>query len=128
TCSQVVFRYLLGISMPWTGELTRLLFVWLVLIAASRTSHMTIDLVPSSLPPGRARRALQIGSTAVGVLTLLILIRYTFGLLDILTYYRLSALGISVQQLYWSVIVGGSFWILMSLAELFAQPEPEPPT
>lgn len=127
TCSQVVFRYILGISMPWTEELTRLLFVWLVLIAASRTSHMAIDLVPSSIPHGRARRVLEIGATAVGILTLLVLIRYTFGLIDIVAYDKFTALGVSVQYLYWSVIVGGGLWILMSLAELFARPEPAHP-
>lgn len=125
TCSQVVFRYVLGISMPWTEELTRLLFVWLVLIAASRTSHMSIDLVAAAIPPGRARRALEVGVTTVGILTLLVLIRYTFGLLEVVAYDRFTSLGISVEYLYWSVIVGGGFWIMMSLAELVARREPE---
>lgn len=125
TCSQVVFRYVLGMSMPWTEELTRLLFVWLVLIAASRTSHMSIDLVAAAIPPGRVRRALEVGVTTVGILTLLVLIRYTFGLLEIVAYDRFTALGISVEYLYWSVIVGGGFWIMMSLAELVARREPE---
>ncbi|MEH6717509.1 MAG: TRAP transporter small permease [Aurantimonas endophytica] len=128
TCAQVVFRYVLGISMPWTEELTRLLFVWLVLIGASRTSHMAIDLVPMSMRPGPARRTLEIGATGVGVLTLLVLIRYTVDLLEIVAYDRFTALGISVQYLYWSVIVGGGLWIAMSLAELFVRRDPEPPT
>ena len=128
TCLQVVARYLLGTSMPWTGELTRLCFVWLVLIAAARTSHMTIDLLPSSLPPGRAQRALALAATLVGVLTLVVLIRYTFGLLNIVAHDKFTALGISVQYLYWSVIIGGGLWILMSLAGLFTHLEPEPPT
>lgn len=128
TCSQVVFRYVLGISMPWTEELTRLLFVWLVLIGASRTSHMAIDLVPMSMRLGPARRTLEVGATGVGVLTLLVLIRYTVDLLEIVAYDRFTALGISVQYLYWSVIVGGGLWIAMSLAELFVRRDPEPPT
>ncbi|NDV89101.1 TRAP transporter small permease subunit [Aurantimonas aggregata] len=128
TCSQVVFRYVLGISMPWTEELTRLLFVWLVLIGASRTSHMAIDLVPMSMRAGPARRTLELGATGVGILTLLVLIRYTVDLLEIVAYDRFTALGISVQYLYWSVIVGGGLWIAMSLAELFVRRPPEPPT
>lgn len=128
TTSQIVFRYVLGISMPWTEELTRLLFVWLVLIAASRTSHMTIDLVPNAIAPGRKRRVLEIGTTVVGILTLLVLIYYAFGLLEIVAYDRYTALGISVQYLYWAVIVGSVFWILTSVADLFVDRPSEPAT
>ena len=128
TTSQVVFRYVLGISMPWTEELTRLLFVWLVLISASRTRHMTIDLIPNAIVPGRKRRMLEIGTTVVGMLTLLVLIYYAFGLLEIVAYDRYTALGVSVQYLYWAVIVGSVFWILTSVAELFVDRPSEPRT
>lgn len=32
TVAQVTARYLLGVPMPWGEELTRLLFVWLVVV------------------------------------------------------------------------------------------------
>lgn len=127
TSSQVAFRYIFGISMPWTEELTRLLFVWLVLVAASRTRHMNIDVVAGLIPPGRSRRGFEIGIALVGIAILAVLIRYSFGLLEIVAYDRYTALGISVQYLYWAVIVGSGLWIVTSIAELFVDSTQEPP-
>lgn len=120
---RVAGRYLFGEGLPWSEELTRLLFVWLVLIAASRTRHMSIDFLPGAVPP-RIAYALRLFATMLGVGLLAFLAWRALDLIEITAYDRFTALGVSVQYLYWSVVVGCSFWILLSLAALI-WPEPD---
>lgn len=121
---RVAGRYIFGAGLPWSEELTRLLFVWLVLIGASRTRHMSIDLLPNAASP-RVARGLKLFSTFLGVGLLGFLAWRALDLVEITAYDRFTALGVSVQYLYWSVVVGCSFWIVLSLAALI-WPEPEP--
>ena len=55
---QVVSRYLLLISTPWTEELARLFFVWAVFLGAAigvkRNLHTRVDFLFVRLPPRAA--------------------------------------------------------------------------
>lgn len=52
--AQIVFRFLLEISVPWTEDISRLLFVYLVYLGASAAFHeramITIDTIPALAP------------------------------------------------------------------------------
>jgi len=52
---QVLFRYVVQTSLPWTEEMARYLFVWLVFIAASvcvkKEAHLGIDVVVVHFSP-----------------------------------------------------------------------------
>ncbi len=116
TAARVVGRYLLGAGMPWSEELTRLLFIWLVLIGAARTRHMAIDLLPNLWP--RVAVGLKLFAAALGVGLLALLVRQALVLVELTAFDRFTALGVSVQYLYWAVVVGGSLWIALTLAGL----------
>jgi TRAP-type C4-dicarboxylate transport system permease small subunit len=121
--AQVAARYLLGVPMPWGEELTRLLFVWLVLLAAARATHMRIDLLPDALSP-RARRGLGLVQAALAVFLLLVLAWHGRALVELTAYDRYTALEVSVQWLYWAVVVGCGLWALMTLLDAIAGPAP----
>lgn len=125
TAARVVARYLLGEGLPWSEELTRLLFVWLILIGAARASHLRIDMLPQALGSGTARRVLEglVGLLSVGLLGLLIW--KGFGLIKLTVYDRYTALDLSLQYLYWSLIVGGGLWILMTIVAFLEHSGPE---
>lgn len=127
TAARVVGRYLFGLPMPWSEELTRLLFVWLVMLGAARATHMRIDLLPRALPPAAARAlAVLIAAISIGLLVLLVV--YGTALVELTVRDRYTALGVSVQYLYWSLVVGGTFWIVNLLAATFLeQDEPAAP-
>lgn len=125
-CAQVAARYLLGVPMPWGEELTRLLFVWLVLIAAARARHMRIDLLPAGLPAGLAR-ALRRLAAALGTALLGLLAWKGLGLIELTAHDRYTALGLSLQYLYAAMVVGGLLWILAILLDLAAGAEAAPP-
>lgn len=116
TAARVVGRYLLGAGMPWSEELTRLLFIWLVLIGATRTRHMAIDLLPNVWP--RVGVGLKLFAAALGVGLLALLVRQALVLVELTAFDRFTALGVSVQYLYLAVVVGGTLWIALTLAGL----------
>jgi TRAP-type C4-dicarboxylate transport system permease small subunit len=125
--ARVIGRYLLGAGLPWSEELTRLLFIWLIFVGAARASHMRIDLLPAALAP-RARRALEIGSALLCVLLLAILAWYGIGMVQLTAGDHFTALGLSVQYLYWAAVLGAALWIVLLLADTFlGEAEHEPP-
>lgn len=127
TGARVVARYLLGQSMPWSEELTRLLFIWLVLIGAAGARHLRIDMVPVRLGHGAARRRLEIGVAVLSVGMLALLVWKGFGLIALTAYDRYTALDVSLQYLYLSLIVGGGLWIVTTLLSLL-EPQPDEPS
>jgi TRAP-type transport system small permease protein len=59
---QIVFRFVLSMSVPWTEEVSRLLFIWLAYLGAAvglrEGTLIVIDTVPELLGP-RASRVLD---------------------------------------------------------------------
>ena len=112
---QVIARYMLGVSTPWSEELLRLLFVWLALLGATRAAHMRIDLLEQSVGP-ILRRALVIVQTLVAVGLLALLIWHGLTLVELTAYDRYTALPVSVEWLYRAMVAGGVLWLLFLLA------------
>lgn len=54
TLAQVIFRYVLASPLPWSSELARYCFVWVVFlggaIGLSRGIHLGVDLLVNALP------------------------------------------------------------------------------
>jgi TRAP-type transport system small permease protein len=98
TAARVAGRYVLGLPMPWSEELTRLLFVWLVMLAAARATHMRIEIVHQTLTP-RLRRWLALGVAGVSVALLTLLVYYGLALVELTAFDRYTALGVSVEYL-----------------------------
>lgn len=108
---QVLARYALGISTPWSEELLRLLFVWLVLLGASRAVHMRVDLLDGMVGQ-TGRVVLAVLNAVIGGALLILLMVHGWTLIELTTYDRYTALPLSVQWLYWSLIVGCGLWLV----------------
>ena len=117
--AQVIVRYVLGGSLAWSEELTRLLFVWMVLVAASRAQPMRIDQLVLALPKRLGIFVYLIGEMLVTALTVYLMVG-AWGMMDLTEFDRYIALGISVQFLYCALLVGGGLWLLRSLAGIVA--------
>ncbi len=126
TGARVFARYVLGEAMPWSEELTRLLFIWLVLIGAAGARHLRIDMVPARLGHGAARARLEVAIALLSVGMLALLVWKGFGLIALTAYDRYTALDLSLQYLYWSLIVGGGLWIVTTLLSLLEPRGDEP--
>ncbi len=125
--ARVIGRYLLGAGLPWSEELTRLLFVWLIFVGAARASHMRIDLVPAALGP-RGRRLLEIGPAILSAVLLAVFAWCGMGMVQLTRDDHFTALGLSVQYMYWAAVLGAVLWLVLLLADTFlGEAEAEPP-
>lgn len=115
--AQVFVRYVLGGSLVWSEELTRLLFVWMVLVAASRAQPMRIDQLLDAMPPRVAALVRLLGEVLVAGLTVLLLVG-TWGMIDLTEFDMYIALGISVRWLYAALLVGGALWLVRAVVEI----------
>jgi len=63
---QVVFRYIIRYSLPWSEELSRYLFVWLALMGAAvgvkKNAHFGVDILVRRLKPKNQKILYLIGS------------------------------------------------------------------
>lgn len=131
--AQVFARYVVGDSLIWAEELCRYLLIWqtfLVLgLAYSRGEFITLDFLPSALPP-RGQWVLR-AVMAVPILIFLGLIawfgydfssrfdRQTIPALDFIwTSLTGGPLGLSIRYVYVSVTVGLVLMALHVIAEL----------
>lgn len=115
--AQVLVRYVLGGSLVWSEELTRLLFVWMVLIAAATTPAMRVDMFVDLLP-ARGRALIRLLGEAVVIALTLLLAYGAWGMMDLTQYDTYMALGISLWWLYLSLFVSAGLWLLRSMATL----------
>lgn len=118
--AQVLVRYAFGGSLVWSEELTRLLFVWMVMVAAVTAPRMQVDFLVDQLP--RRLRALQRILIEFVVMGLTIILIYgAWGMMDLRQFDSYIALGISVSWVYLSLFLAGFAWLLHSLATLVVQ-------
>ena len=113
--AQVLVRYAFGGSLVWSEELTRLLFVWMVLVAAVTAPRMQVDFLVDLLPPRlRALQRILVEFVVMGLT--IILIQGAWGMMDLRQFDTYIALGISVSWVYLSLFLAGFAWLLRSLA------------
>jgi TRAP-type C4-dicarboxylate transport system permease small subunit len=118
--AQVLVRYAFGGSLVWSEELTRLLFVWMVMVAAVTAPQMQVDFLVDLFPPRlRALQRILVEFVVMGLT--IILIQGAWGMMDLRQFDTYIALGISVSWVYLSLCLAGFAWLLRSLATVIAQ-------
>ena len=115
--AQVAVRYVLGGSLVWSEELTRVLFVWMVLLAAATAAPMRIEAGVQAVP-ARLRGWLAVLSETVVIGLTLVLTWGAFGMADLTAFDRFTALDLSVSWIYWALVVSGGLWLLRSAVGL----------
>ena len=115
--AQVAVRYVLGGSLVWSEELTRVLFVWMVLLAAATAAPMRIEAGVQAVQ-ARLRAWLAVLSETVVFGLTLVLTWGALGMADLTAYDRFTALFLSVSWIYWALVVSGGLWLLRSAVGL----------
>jgi TRAP-type transport system small permease protein len=111
--AQVIVRYVLGGSLVWSEELTRVLFVWMVLLAASTAEPMRIDFVVQAVPTRVAAVMSVIAESVVFGLTGY-LVWGAWGMVDLTADDRFTALDLSVSWIYIALLVAATLWSVRS--------------
>lgn len=85
-CLQTFFRYVVKLSLPWSEELSRYIFVVITScgfgLAVSKGSLIRISFIDSILSP-LMRKIMQVLYTASGVAVCYVLVRYNLDLVRI---------------------------------------------
>lgn len=89
---QVIFRYIIKYSLPWSEELARYLFVWLALMGAAvgvgKNAHFGIDILVKKLSYRLQKYFNLIGS--LFILLFLLVVFYHGSVLTINNWAQLS--------------------------------------
>jgi TRAP-type C4-dicarboxylate transport system permease small subunit len=122
TISQVMFRYVLEIPVPWTEELARALFTSSMFlgmaIALRENEHIIVDFLFKRMPP----RAQALGNVMIYLTVLLFLVMLAFGAVKMVrvTYESyLIALGwVRTGYLYLCELIAICIMILYASAKI----------
>ncbi len=103
TLSQVIFRYVLTAPLPWSEELARYCFVWIVFLGAAigleRGIHLGVDLFVNLLP-AKLQKSLQVLSNVlIGCLAMAI-IYASFPVIEMNFLQRSPAMGVQMSWIY----------------------------
>jgi TRAP-type C4-dicarboxylate transport system permease small subunit len=111
---QVTSRYTGLMFVPWTEEVARLLFVWVVWIGAAaavfRGSHIRFAFLVERLP--RSAQLGVAGAVTVGVAGFLMLLVYHAHEIVRSTSSTFITLNLSVKYSYLSVVVGAALMLV----------------
>jgi TRAP-type C4-dicarboxylate transport system permease small subunit len=124
TISQVMFRYVLEIPVPWTEELARALFTTSMFlgmaIALRENEHIVVDFLFKRMSP----RAQALGNVTIYLTALMFLVMLAFGAVKMvrITYESyLIALGwVRTGYLYLFELIAICIMILYASAKIIA--------
>ena len=125
--AQVIARYVFNASLIWSEELIRLLYVWLVLVAAATAPHMRIGLLTDRAQGGVAV-ALKLVRLAVCLALLTLLVHGALQLNASFGADRYVTLGISKSWYWTGAIVGALLWMGTMLSDFFTAPASDQPS
>lgn len=120
TLAQVFSRYILNTSLIWSEELNRLLYVWLLMIAAAGAQHMRIGLIADT---PRFKRAFDRIAAVCGALTLGLVIYGGWKLQTMFAFDRYTTIDLSKSWYFAAAIVGGALWAIAMLYRAFVSGE-----
>ena len=119
--ANTLLRYISGASLQWANEVPELLFPWLVMsgvvLAAEKGSHIATVFLVDAVNPG-ARRIIAIVSWVAVASLYAVLVRATWGMLEIVHDERSPILQVPSSATYGCVM--GGMVLLAGLALLAA--------
>lgn len=116
--SQVIFRYFLDGSLPWSEEAVRFLFIWLSFLGFSvtmnRGGHIGVDFFVNLLPP-QLKRMLALASDAVIVGFVIFLAVKGMQVVQVTKNNLSPAMQLSMGYLYMALPVSAAILLLYTL-------------
>lgn len=103
TLAQVVFRYVIAAPLPWSEELARYCFVWIVFLGAavglSRGIHLGVDLLVNVMPAAIRRGVDALTSVLIAAFAATV-IYASLPVLNMNVLQRSPALGAQMTYIY----------------------------
>ncbi|MGH1479457.1 MAG: TRAP transporter small permease [Geminicoccales bacterium] len=123
TLAQVVFRYVIAAPLPWSEELARYCFVWIVFlggaIGLSRGIHLGVDLFVNMLPDG-GRRGFDALTNALIACFAATVIYASFPVINMNMLQHSPALGVQMSWIYVAIPISMALIFLITAERLLA--------
>lgn len=120
--AQLISRYFLDYQFPWTEEMARLLFTWIVFFGAAnimrRSNLIAVTFVPDKLPDS-ARTALAVAMHLIGALFFAVLVWTGIQLAIKVSGLPTIAMGISSAFEYGAVPAASVLLFIRSLVKAY---------
>lgn len=111
-----------GISLPWSMELTLLLFAWLAFLSAAQASrhnaHNGVDILYNVLPE-KAQRVITVINKLLMIAFLIIIAKSTYGMALSSSQRVITSLGISYTWIVWPCLLGCILMTIIECVNLF---------
>ncbi|TRD22007.1 TRAP transporter small permease [Palleronia caenipelagi] len=121
TLAQVIFRYVLAEPLPWSEELARYCFVWIVFLGGAvgleRGFHLGVDLLVNAMPPGIRRGLEALTTMFIGVFAATV-IWASVPVINMNMMQRSPALGVQMSWIYLAIPVSMVLIVLICLERL----------
>lgn len=103
TLAQVIFRYVIAAPLPWSEELARYCFVWIVFLGGavglSRGIHLGVDLIVNKLPTRMQNGMAALTSLLIAAFAVVV-IYASFPVINMNMFQRSPALGVQMSYIY----------------------------
>ena len=122
TLAQVVFRYIIAAPLPWSEELARYCFVWIVFLGGavglSRGIHLGVDLLVNTMPE-RVRRGMDALTSALIAAFAATVIYASLPVLNMNMFQRSPALGLQMTYVYIAIPISMGLIFLICAERVF---------
>lgn len=117
---QVLFRYFIKVSVPWTEELSRYLYIWCIFIGSAIASkeklHMDLEFIEFKKPIIQLaaiilRHASMLFFSVVVLIGAMQMVRNNYGVLA-------STIPISYSYVYLSLLIGFVFILYLEIKDI----------
>lgn len=106
--SQVVLRYIFSSSLPWSEEIARYAFIWLIYVGVSygvkRQKHLSVDVI-TMLFNDKGRIIINMIANVLFLIFALVITYYGIDIVGRITRES-AALGIPMEYVYLALVVG----------------------
>ncbi len=123
TLAQVVFRYVIAAPLPWSEELARYCFVWIVFLGGalglSRGIHLGVDLFVNMLPEP-VRRGLDALTSALIAGFAATVIYASYPVINMNMLQRSPALGVQMSWIYVAIPISMALIFLICAERVVA--------
>lgn len=121
---QVIFRFILEASLPWSEELARYILVWISFLGASigvkRKSHIGVEAVTNYLP-FKAKSIVAIIAHLLSSALFIILIVWGYQLIGKVSGQESPAMEISMALPYSALFISGILMLLYSIYNIMLE-------
>jgi TRAP-type transport system small permease protein len=121
--AQIVFRYFLQISVPWTEEAARWFYAWQIFlgsaVAMREKLHLRVTILIDNLP-AKVQRVLDLLVAAAGLAFLAGIIWGSLIMIQTVYPVQAGSFPVSTSYLYLSIPVGLTAMLILSVREVIA--------